>query len=670
MVRDGAHPTGEPLFTVVIPTYQRASVIAAAVTSVLEQSLGDFELIVVDDGSTDETAALLAAVDDGRLSVLAVAHGGVSAARNAGIAVARGAYVAFLDSDDEADPEWLAGLASMLDTASPGLIRCAAMVIDEASGTMSVAMPGAGPARYPYGVCLPGTYAIARTILERAGGFDERLRFGENNELLVRVLAATSDAAPVRATERPLVRCYRRPSRAAEYGVAPAEASAFLLDVHRDVLAQDPVLLSDHLAIVGTGHLRAGRRLVAARYFVRSFVARPRRRGLGRLLLVVAPRRAIDHRAGVRRVTVVVACPGVGRIARGYETFAEELAAQLQGFDDLDVRLLQGGRTRQSWQRRIPLLPQDSRPAAGLARLAGTHSKYVEHISFGLACVPVLASLRADVVFVSEHALGTVLARARWLPGLSYAVVFNNGGFNRPPISSRFDLVQEVTPHALEVARSADGSSDRHVLLPLAVGSTPDPPIDRRAERRPQLGLPVEGPVVISVGRLDISLKRMQLVVEAVAGARDRPFLVLLGQRHDETPTLEKLAKARLGDKGFIMATVDPVVLARYYEAADVFVMAGALEGFGRVYVEALGFGLPCVVDDNPVTRFVCGPHGTFVDGGDALAIRSGIDAALGRAITDDDRRARWQWATERFGWEELRERYRDLVIVASRSRR
>jgi len=89
-----------PKFSVIVPTFNRAALVLEAVQSVLVQSYANFELIVVDDGSTDDTVERLRRIGDRRLSVVTVPHGGVSAARNAGLAVARGALIAFLDSDD------------------------------------------------------------------------------------------------------------------------------------------------------------------------------------------------------------------------------------------------------------------------------------------------------------------------------------------------------------------------------------------------------------------------------------------------------------------------------------------------------------------------------------------------------------------------------------------
>ncbi len=84
----------------VIPTYNRARYLARAVRSVLGQSLGDLELIVVDDGSRDNTRQMLENISDSRLRYIHQENKGVAAARNAGMRRARGEYVAFLDSDD------------------------------------------------------------------------------------------------------------------------------------------------------------------------------------------------------------------------------------------------------------------------------------------------------------------------------------------------------------------------------------------------------------------------------------------------------------------------------------------------------------------------------------------------------------------------------------------
>jgi len=89
-----------PYFSVIIPTYNRENFLATAVNSVLGQTFQDFELIIVDDDSTDQTEQLIKALKDKRLKYIKIDHRGVSAARNTGIQHSRGQFISFLDSDD------------------------------------------------------------------------------------------------------------------------------------------------------------------------------------------------------------------------------------------------------------------------------------------------------------------------------------------------------------------------------------------------------------------------------------------------------------------------------------------------------------------------------------------------------------------------------------------
>ncbi|HOW51573.1 MAG TPA: glycosyltransferase family 2 protein [bacterium] len=88
------------LVSVIIPTYNRATMVIEAIESVLAQTYRNIEVIVVDDGSVDDTEILVARITDERLRYLKIPHAGRSVARNHGIRHARGEYIAFLDSDD------------------------------------------------------------------------------------------------------------------------------------------------------------------------------------------------------------------------------------------------------------------------------------------------------------------------------------------------------------------------------------------------------------------------------------------------------------------------------------------------------------------------------------------------------------------------------------------
>ena len=97
-----------PLVSVILPVYNGAQTISATLKSVFQQSIQDFELIIVDDGSTDQTLEVISTVDDPRLKVFSYPNAGVATTRNRGVAHASGKYVSFVDADDLWTPDKLA----------------------------------------------------------------------------------------------------------------------------------------------------------------------------------------------------------------------------------------------------------------------------------------------------------------------------------------------------------------------------------------------------------------------------------------------------------------------------------------------------------------------------------------------------------------------------------
>ncbi|MGH6614526.1 glycosyltransferase family 2 protein [Sphingomonas sp.] len=122
------HLSPAPAVSILMPTYNAPDLARAAIDSVLAQSFTDFELIVIDDASTDTTAAMLAGIDDPRLRILRPDRNeGPVAARNRGFAAARGRYIAALDHDDLCRPGRLAAQVAYLD-AHPGTVLVASHV--------------------------------------------------------------------------------------------------------------------------------------------------------------------------------------------------------------------------------------------------------------------------------------------------------------------------------------------------------------------------------------------------------------------------------------------------------------------------------------------------------------------------------------------------------------
>ena len=119
------------LVSVVTPTHNRSERLLQAIESVRDQSYGRWEHLIVDDGSTDETAELLERLDDPRVRVLRTVNRGPSAARNAALDVAVGDVVVYLDDDNRFHPDWLKAVVWAFDTHPEVDVVCGARLIDD-----------------------------------------------------------------------------------------------------------------------------------------------------------------------------------------------------------------------------------------------------------------------------------------------------------------------------------------------------------------------------------------------------------------------------------------------------------------------------------------------------------------------------------------------------------
>ena len=207
--------TAEPRFTVVMPAYNAAATIESAVASVLRQTVQRFELIVVDDGSTDDTLSRLERFSgDARVRVVTQPNRGPAAARNTAIAMARGAIVSMLDSDDLWLPTYLAAMDDSI-RAEPnvGFAYTDAWLLSDdgriaARTAMSYSRPPETPPRDPHLMLmalLEGNFvytsaSVPRPVLDDVGGFDERFTYGEDYELWLRILESGRHAVRAQGT--------------------------------------------------------------------------------------------------------------------------------------------------------------------------------------------------------------------------------------------------------------------------------------------------------------------------------------------------------------------------------------------------------------------------------------------------------------------------------------
>jgi glycosyltransferase involved in cell wall biosynthesis len=186
-----------PAVSIIIPVYNRAASIGRALASVVAQSVDDWELIVVDDGSTDNTPDIVAALDESRLRLIRhPVNRGAAAARNTGIAAARGRYIAFLDSDDEWMPLKLQVQLHVLDAPDgPDAVTGGFIMHRKTDGATTVRHPSSDPRGWFYAFLdgcyvAPGsTLMVRRSCFETVGAMDETLPRFEDWDWFFRFIA-------------------------------------------------------------------------------------------------------------------------------------------------------------------------------------------------------------------------------------------------------------------------------------------------------------------------------------------------------------------------------------------------------------------------------------------------------------------------------------------------
>lgn len=183
--------------SVIIPSYNYARYLGEAIDSVFAQTYPAMEVIVVDDGSTDNTSGVLAAYG-GRIRAIRQQNQGVSAARNTGIRAACGEYIAFLDADDLWHPAKLEAQMARFDgDPSLGLVYCGAESFNAEGQTMQVWRDGMegrvaiNMLRFDRGaIAAPGcNIVVPRRVAEEIGGFDTRMTVSEDWDFYYRVAA-------------------------------------------------------------------------------------------------------------------------------------------------------------------------------------------------------------------------------------------------------------------------------------------------------------------------------------------------------------------------------------------------------------------------------------------------------------------------------------------------
>lgn len=182
----------QPRFSVIMPLYNKAPYVRKAVESVVGQSYGDWELWIVDDGSTDGSENIAKSLTDQRIHLVQQENTGVSMARNNGVAASHGEYLCFLDADDWWEPTFLEGMSGLIERHPDAGIYGTGYYIVK-NGKKQIAPIGVNKEFtegvinycqvYAKTLCMPlwtGAVCMPRAVFEEEGGFSVDIKLGED----------------------------------------------------------------------------------------------------------------------------------------------------------------------------------------------------------------------------------------------------------------------------------------------------------------------------------------------------------------------------------------------------------------------------------------------------------------------------------------------------------
>ncbi len=287
-----------PLVSVIIPTYNRAQWLRRAMTSALEQTCRNFEIIVIDDGSTDNTIELVANMAS--TAVRYIGHDtnrGAAASRNTGISAARGEFIAFLDDDDEWLPSKLEKQLHKFSVsgAAVGVVYAGSSIVSARSGKTIHSFTSRHSREHTdvdflrtvtFSTSVP---LIRKSCFDEVGLFDETLPGAQDKDMWIR-LARRYEFEFIPEV---LVRRYIHGEQITTNLKKKIEAKEKIYRKYYDILSLHPDIMAHHLWRIGILYCIDGRSVKGMRCFLRAILCSPATQYLYKdfLLSLTAPRK-------------------------------------------------------------------------------------------------------------------------------------------------------------------------------------------------------------------------------------------------------------------------------------------------------------------------------------------------------------------------------------------
>ena len=358
---------------------------------------------------------------------------------------------------------------------------------------------------------------------------------------------------------------------------------------------------------------------------------------------------------------VFIICPGLEHVHRGFETHGRQLYSILKNKSNNQIFLLKGSGRKSVNEKRVFTIKSGSSFNRFLCKITKQFPRYFQNTSFFYFSLLLFIIKKPDSIYFGDPMLYRYYAKWRKISKQKFRIFFYTGGQSIPEKFNKEDIIIASTPHFYKKAQLKEIPEDNIILLPIGFYIDKEFTVLSETQKnkiKETLHIPTNLPIILSVGVLNHSVKRMDYLIHEVSKLNSKVFLVLLGDQDTETEYIKNLANSKLKKDSFLIKTVKPNEVSIYYSIATVFALASLKEGFGRVYIEALSHGLSVLAHDFEVSRNVLGEYGFYGDFTKVGSLQKLLERELETPNNNFQEKERHAYAYHHYSWGVLEESF------------
>lgn len=267
------------MISIITPSYNRAHLLPRMIESVILQTYRNWELIIIDDGSTDNTQEVVAAYNDPRIKYFYTENSGAADKRNQGVKLSKNEYIIFLDSDDEPKVNWLELMTKPIEENKNIIVSCGWEKIDNENNLIEVRNPkNLGPFFNNITLnYLAGSLLLKKNFFLEIGGYDANLASGHHTDILLRLISVfENNNVFIKNIFKPLLSIHSHSgSKIRANHSAVYHGTILLLKKHEFRFKRNKKEHSDYLSVAALSALKIGKIGEAKSLLRKAFLIKP-----------------------------------------------------------------------------------------------------------------------------------------------------------------------------------------------------------------------------------------------------------------------------------------------------------------------------------------------------------------------------------------------------------